>query len=239
MQQKSEFPARARLIAVIVAAIGLGCGGGGAAVESTSPTGGNPTEPSTPSPAPTPAPTAPGSATVTTPGTSFSPTTVSVAPGASVTWQITGGTHNVTFGANKPTGGDIPDTNAGRSVSRTFPAAGTFDYQCTRHSGMTGRVVVGDAGAPGAPSGPSEEIVVQSTASAYTPERIEIAPGSVVTWEISAGAGGVVFDEESPEGGDIPASGAAQRVSRTFSAAGDYDYHNSRNGDVKGRVRVR
>jgi plastocyanin len=164
---------------------------------------------------------------------------VSVAPGASVTWQITGGTHNVTFGAIKPTGGDVPDTNAGRSVSRTFPVAGTFDYQCARHSGMTGRVVVGDAAAPGAPSEPSAGVVVQATATVYTAERIEITSGSVVTWDIAAGAGGVVFDEEAPEGGNIPASTSAQRVSRTFSTEGDYDYHNSRNADVKGRVRVR
>ena len=231
---------RSRRIAVLIAVLALGCGGGGAAVESTTPTGGGtPTEPSTPGPTPGPAPTAPGSATVTTPGTSFSPTTVSVAPGASVTWQITGGTHNVTFGTNKPTGGDIGDTDAGRSVSRTFPAAGTFDYQCTRHSGMTGRVVVGDAASPGVPSGPSEGIIVQATASAYTPERIEIAPGGVVTWDIAAGAGGVVFDDDAPAGGNIPASSSAQKVSRTFSAEGDYDYHNSRNDDVKGRIRVR
>lgn len=45
--------------------------------------------------------------------------------------------------------------------------------------------------------------------------------------------------EDAPAGGDIPESAAAARVSRTFSAAGDYDYHNGRNRDVKGRVRVR
>jgi len=58
-----------------------------------------------------------------------------------VTWQISGARHNVTFSGAAPTGGNIPDTESG-SVTRTFPTAGTYNYQCTRHSGMTGSVVV-------------------------------------------------------------------------------------------------
>jgi plastocyanin len=58
-----------------------------------------------------------------------------------VTWNISGATHNVTFNGAAPTGGNIPDTRSG-SVARTFPTAGTFGYQCTRHGGMTGQVVV-------------------------------------------------------------------------------------------------
>ncbi|HVG45002.1 MAG TPA: Ig-like domain-containing protein [Longimicrobium sp.] len=92
--------------------------------------------------APPPPPPPTPSVTVTTPGTSFSPQTVTIAPGGSVTWQISGATHNVTFGGAAPTGGNVPDTNSGGSATRTFSTAGTYDYQCTRHSGMTGRVVV-------------------------------------------------------------------------------------------------
>jgi len=174
-------------------------------------------------------------------GTSFSPANITIAPGSTVTWQIAGGTHNVTFGSAKPTGGDIPDTGAGNNIVRTFPSAGTFDYQCTRHSGMTGRVTVsadGSAPAPGNPS-PSEGTVVQATSSAFNPERVEITAGGVVTWEIAAGAGGIVFDDSSPDGGNIPENASASRASRTFTAQGDYDYHNSRNRDIKGRIRVR
>ncbi|HEU4558433.1 MAG TPA: plastocyanin/azurin family copper-binding protein, partial [Longimicrobium sp.] len=82
-----------------------------------------------------------GNATVTTPGESFSPQTVTIAPGTTVTWQFSGNTHNVTFNTVAPTGGNIPDRSSG-SVTRTFPTAGTYDYRCTRHNGMTGRVVV-------------------------------------------------------------------------------------------------
>jgi plastocyanin len=86
----------------------------------------------------------PSTATVTTPGNTFSPAAVTLATGGTVTWQFTGSTrHNVTFNGAAPTGGNIPDTDAGASVARTFGAAGTYSYQCTRHAGMTGQVIVG------------------------------------------------------------------------------------------------
>ncbi|HEX8242455.1 MAG TPA: plastocyanin/azurin family copper-binding protein, partial [Longimicrobium sp.] len=81
-------------------------------------------------------------ATVTTPTIAFSPSVVTISAGGTVTWQISGATHNVTFTAAAPTGGNVPDTAPGGSATRTFPTAGTYDYQCTRHNGMTGRVVV-------------------------------------------------------------------------------------------------
>jgi plastocyanin len=93
-------------------------------------------------PPPPPPPTAPSTATVTTPGESFSPATVTIRTGGTVTWTFTGGTrHNVTFNGTAPTGGNIPDTQ-GASVQRTFATAGTYSYTCTRHSGMNGQVVV-------------------------------------------------------------------------------------------------
>lgn len=217
----------------------VACGGGGAAVEPQPSTNNPPTE--TPTPGAPSAPSTPGATVVTTVGTSFSPGSVTIAPGSSITWQIAGGTHNVTFGGTKPTGGDVPDTAPGNSASRTFPNAGTYDYQCTRHSGMTGRVVVSGDGAsvpPSTPS-PSEGVIIQASSTAYSPERVEIGAGGVVTWDIAAGAGGIVFDDLAPAGGNIPESSSAQRVSRTFNAAGDYDYHNSRDRDIKGRIRVR
>ena len=91
----------------------------------------------------TPPPPPPGSsnATVTTPGEAFAPQTVTITAGGTVTWQISGATHNVTFSGAAPAGGNIPDTRAG-NVSRQFTTAGSYDYTCTRHSGMQGRVVV-------------------------------------------------------------------------------------------------
>ncbi|HEU4882803.1 MAG TPA: Ig-like domain-containing protein [Longimicrobium sp.] len=88
-------------------------------------------------------PSPPTTATVTTPGTSFSPAAVTIRAGGTVTWQFTGSTrHNVTFSGTAPTGGNIPDTDAGGTAQRTFATTGTYAYSCTRHSGMNGTVTV-------------------------------------------------------------------------------------------------
>lgn len=94
-------------------------------------------------PGTTPPPPPPGSstATVTTPGETFAPQTVTITTGGTVTWQISGATHNVTFSGAAPAGGNIPDTRSG-TFARQFTTAGSYDYTCTRHSGMQGRVVV-------------------------------------------------------------------------------------------------
>ena len=70
----------------------------------------------------------------------FDPGTVTVTAGGTVTWTFAM-LHNVTFEGTGPTGGNIPNTASG-SVQRTFPAAGTYNYHCTIHSGMSGTVVV-------------------------------------------------------------------------------------------------
>ena len=81
-------------------------------------------------------------ATVTTPNSTFTPRVLTIVAGTTVTWQFSGQRHNVTFGSLMPAGGNIPNTDPGNAVSRTFATPGTYDYQCTRHSGMTGQVVV-------------------------------------------------------------------------------------------------
>ena len=80
--------------------------------------------------------------TVSTAGNLFTPETVFITPGGTVAWQFSGATHNVTFKDLAPPGGNIPDTPPGAVVTRTFPTAGDYDYTCTRHDGMKGRVRV-------------------------------------------------------------------------------------------------
>lgn len=82
----------------------------------------------------------PGTATVATVDRTFSPRSVTIAAGGTVTWQFNG-THNVTFLGTAPVGGNIGNTSSG-SVSRQFSAAGSYGYECSLHSGMTGTVVV-------------------------------------------------------------------------------------------------
>lgn len=73
----------------------------------------------------------------------FLPGTVTILAGDSVAWQWQTGSaaHNLTFAATAGSPANEPDRSAG-AVWRTFPAAGTFNYQCTNHPGMTGTVTV-------------------------------------------------------------------------------------------------
>lgn len=223
-------------LALTIMAAGA-CGGGGAAVEP----GSESTDSAAPRPDPAPAaPSSPPSGTVvtTTDDDRFNPAVVTIAPGGGVTWQFTSSTHNVTFTGTAPAGGNIPDTGSGGSATRIFPAAGTWSYQCTRHSGMTGQVIVG-GGAPPPNPAPSVGPLVQVTRTGLDPERVEITPGSTVTWEFVDRADGIVFEDDSPPGGNIPESPRGSKVSRTFPSEGDYGYSSAKDEDVEGRVRVR
>ena len=83
----------------------------------------------------------PAQAAVTLTPSSFDPSIVDITAGGQVTWTNNSGNtlHNVTFASGTIT--DIGNHTSG-SNSRTFPAAGTFNYQCTLHAGMTGSVIV-------------------------------------------------------------------------------------------------
>ena len=69
----------------------------------------------------------------------FRPNHATVPAGTTMTWRNDDGfEHNVAF-----TGGPASDTLlGGGTYERTFDAAGTFDYECTIHPGMVGRVTV-------------------------------------------------------------------------------------------------
>lgn len=99
---------------------------------------------------PPPPPGTPNSVVIT--NNSFTPTDLSVATGATVTWTwdtCSGGdgygngqtcvSHNVTFDDGTASG-----SQSGGSYSRTFGTAGTYMYHCTIHgaAAMSGRVVV-------------------------------------------------------------------------------------------------
>ena len=74
----------------------------------------------------------------------FSPKTIKVGVGDTVTWKFVGNSaHNVTFDE-----GESSDLMKDGEFERTFEEAGTFDYTCTVHPGMTGKVDVSDSAAP-------------------------------------------------------------------------------------------
>jgi plastocyanin len=88
-------------------------------------------------------------------GTSFSPATLTVPVGTTVTFRFSSGGHNVVSGdactadgvfcSSDDTGCDSAPTNAsGTTYMHTFTEAGTFPYFCAPHcvQGMTGTIVV-------------------------------------------------------------------------------------------------
>jgi plastocyanin len=71
----------------------------------------------------------------------FTPKTVAIQAGGTVNWTFGGLSHTVTFVAAAGAPASISETYS-TSVSRTFPTAGNFTYNCTIHAGMTGKIVV-------------------------------------------------------------------------------------------------
>ena len=112
------------------------CGGGGdgSPTEPNNYTPGTPSTPSTPS--------TPGVNEVfATTGSAFTPSTLTVSRGTTVTFTFQATTHNVIFGSVTGAPANIPNT-ANSGVQRLFATAGTFGYDCSLHSGMSGKVIV-------------------------------------------------------------------------------------------------
>jgi plastocyanin len=71
--------------------------------------------------------------------TRFNPATIEVPAGTEVTWSFQdGGTPHDVTGDGWKSG----KAQAKGSYRHTFDRPGTYDYRCTLHSGMKGRVVV-------------------------------------------------------------------------------------------------
>lgn len=70
---------------------------------------------------------------------SFNPTTVEVKVGDTVTWTNNDGVSHTVTGDS---GLDSGTLAAGATYSKTFDAAGTYEYGCSIHPDMKGTVVV-------------------------------------------------------------------------------------------------
>lgn len=71
---------------------------------------------------------------------SFSPSSITVQAGTTVTWRNRDGmTHTVTSDSGVFDSGNV---NNNGTFSFTFTTAGSYPYHCILHSGMTGVVVV-------------------------------------------------------------------------------------------------
>jgi plastocyanin len=77
--------------------------------------------------------------TVSTKGIRFTPSTVTIRRGQTVTWRFNDGStpHNVTATHFRSS-----STKSSGSYTVRFTRAGTYSYVCTIHPGMRGKVVV-------------------------------------------------------------------------------------------------
>ena len=88
----------------------------------------------------------PANESVSVQASTFNPSTVSVRPGGTVTWTNAGPVQHTITPTNAGQTGAWPSrtlpAQQGATFSHTFTTAGTFNYFCTIHSGMTGTVRV-------------------------------------------------------------------------------------------------
>ena len=133
----------------------------------------------------------------------FSPSSVTVAIGDTVTWHNNGqAPHNATADNGSFS---TPDLNNGGSASHRFNSAGTFSYICTIHPQMTGTVRVlssssggksgGSAGSSSSGSGISESSAVASPDAAGTSSTLPmsgLAAGAMALVGIALLAAGLI-----------------------------------------------
>jgi plastocyanin len=82
----------------------------------------------------------PGSNEVFIQGMNFNPSTITVSAGQSVTWTNKDNiSHTVTSDSPMFDSGSLSN---GGTFSFNFPNAGTYNYHCSFHPGMTAKVVV-------------------------------------------------------------------------------------------------
>lgn len=124
-------------LASVIALAVTGCGGGSGSSSSSSS--------STPASS-SPAPSSSGSVVkVVMKNIQFNPKTITVKKGTTVEWSNEDSTnHDVTksSGPGPTFSSGTGNIGSGGTYKQTFNAAGTIQYHCTVHPGMTGTIVV-------------------------------------------------------------------------------------------------
>jgi plastocyanin len=198
-------------------------------------------------PAPNTSGSVSNSASVSMAGRAFSPSTVTIAAGGSVTFRNDDDrAHTVTADDGAFNSGTISE---GGSWKRTFKEPGTFSYLCAIHPEMTGKVVVKGSTTASTPKPkatptptptptPKEATGVdaQIVDFSFSPGELSIPVGSTVTWRNAGQAPHTVTAEDGSFDSDMIAAGGSW--SRTFHAAGTFAYVCAFHPDMAGVVTV-
>ena len=186
--------------------------------------------PPPPDPTPPPAPTPPPPGDVTIIDNAFDPDTITISEGTTLTWSNAGALpHTVTRNGTFDSGFLSP----GDTFVWSFEAAGTYNYLCTLHPGMTGSVLVtGTGGTPPPPdptppppdptpppAAPPGDIRVID--NAFSPQTITIAEGTRLTWSNAGALPHTVTRNGTFDSGLLM---PGDTYSRTFATAGTYNY---------------
>jgi plastocyanin len=192
------------------------------------------------------------SASVSMAGRAFSPSTITIAAGGSVTFRNDDDrAHTVTASDGAFNSSTIGE---GGSWKRTFKAAGTFSYLCAIHPEMTGKVVVKGSGAGGSATAPAPSPKPTPTPTpkpaadaavgvdaeivdfAFSPADLSVPLGSTVTWRNAGEAPHTVTAEDGSFDSEMVAAGGSW--SRTFDTAGAFNYFCAFHPDMRGTVTV-
>jgi len=189
-------------------------------------------------------------------GRAFSPGTVTISAGGSVTFRNDDDrAHTVTADDGAFDSGPIGE---GGSWKRTFKQAGTFSYLCAIHPDMTGEVVVkGSGGSGGSAAAPAPAATpkpkptptptptptpatggfdVQVRDFAFAPATVSVPVGSTITWHNAGEAPHTVTAGDGSFDSDMIAAGASW--DRTFETAGTFRYVCSFHPEMEGEVEV-
>ena len=75
-------------------------------------------------------------------GFAFNPGAITVAKGTTVTWTNEDSAPHTVTTTNAPVDFDSGRMSKGDTFSQTFDAAGTYEYYCSIHPNMKGKVIV-------------------------------------------------------------------------------------------------
>ena len=103
----------------------------------------------------------------------FAPATLTIAVGETVTWT---NADPVVHTATATSGAfDSGDLDTGGSYSVTFTEPGTYDYLCTPHPEMTGRIVVAPPTVPASPPPTGANALPDVAMAAPGPSALQVA----------------------------------------------------------------